>query len=147
MFNFNQNLIVMEKIKVNIQWCDKNFGASFGDNVPGAVVFTADTFDKLQKEAYETLRFHIDGMLEDGDNVPQWLVNGDYEFEFSYLDVATLLKACESYTSLAAISRASGINQHQLSHYANGLKKPRPQQRQRIIEGIHRIGRQLINVV
>lgn len=137
----------MEKIKVNVQWCDKNFGASFGENVPGAVVFTAETFEKLQKEAAATLPFHIDGMLDDGDDVPQWLVNGDYEFEYSYLDVATLLKACESYASLAAISRASGINQHQLSHYANGMKRPRLQQRQRIIEGIHSIGKQLIAIV
>lgn len=31
-------------------------------------------------------------------------------------------------------NRTTGINQHQLSHYANGLKNPRPQQRQRIVE-------------
>lgn len=134
----------MEKIKVNIQWCDKNFGASFGDNVPGSVVFTADTFERLQNEAAETLRFHIDGMLADGDNVPQWLVDGDYEFEYNPIDVPTLLRVSETYASLAAISRASGINQHQLSHYANGIKKPRPEQRRRIVDGIHRIGRQLM---
>lgn len=137
----------MEKIKINVQWCDKNFGASFGENVPGAVVFTADTFEKLQKEAKGTLRFHIDGMLADGDSLPEWLIAGDYEFEYSYADVSTLLKVCESYASLAAISRASGINRHQLSHYANGIKQPRPRQRQRIVEGIHSIGRQLIAVV
>jgi len=137
----------MEKIKVEIQWCDKNFGASFGDNVPGAVAFTADSFEKLQKEAEEVLSFHVNGMLADGDDVPQWLVNKDYEFEYSYADVPTLLKACECYASLAAISRASGINQHQLSHYANGIKTPRSQQRKRIIDGIHRIGKQLIAFV
>ena len=137
----------MEIIKVNVQWCDKNFGASLGDNVPGSVVCTADTFDKLQKEVLETLRFHISGMLEDGDEVPQWLIDGDYKFEYSYVDVATLLKACESYASLAAISRASGINPHLLSHYANGIKQPRAKQRQRIIDGIHHIGKQLITVV
>lgn len=31
----------MEKIIVNVAWCDKNFGGSLGSNVPGAVVFTA----------------------------------------------------------------------------------------------------------
>ena len=25
----------MEKIRVDVQWCDKNFGASLGENVPG----------------------------------------------------------------------------------------------------------------
>ena len=48
---------------------------------------------------------------------------------------------------MAAISRASGISQQQLSHYANGLKNPRPAQRQRIVEGIHRIGEKMLEVV
>ena len=63
-----------------------------------------------------------------------------------HLDAAALLQMCSPYASIAAISRASGINQHQLSHYANGIKKPRPEQRRRIIEGIHKIGRELIAV-
>lgn len=137
----------MEKVRVDVQWCDKNFGASFGENVPGAVVFTAKTFEELIKEAEETLRFHVEGMLEDGDDVPQWLRDGDYELEYNYIDVATMLRACEAYASLAAISRASGINQNLLSHYATGLKRPRPEQRRRIVDGIHHIGARLMAVV
>lgn len=137
----------MEKVRVDVQWCDKNFGASFGENVPGAVVFTAKTFEELTKEAEETLRFHVEGMLEDGDDVPQWLRDGDYELEYNYIDVATMLRACEAYASLAAISRASGINQNLLSHYATGLKRPRPEQRRRIVDGIHHIGARLMAVV
>ena len=137
----------MEKIRVDVQWCDKNFGASLGDNVPGAVVLAAKTYEELLREVPETLRFHVEGMLADGDDVPQWLIDGDYEFEYNLIDVATVLRAYEPFVSLAAISRASGINQHQLSHYANGLKQPRPQQRQRIVDGIHKIGRELLAVV
>ena len=137
----------MEKIKVNVEWCDKNFGASLGDNVPGAVVLTAKTYEELLREVPETLRFHVEGMLADGDIVPQWLIDGDYEFEYNLVDVATVLRAYEPFVSLAALSRVSGINQHQLSHYANGLKQPRPQQRQRIVDGIHKIGRELLAVV
>lgn len=40
-----------------------------------------------------------------------------------------------------------GINQRQLSHYVNSVKKPRPNQRQRIIDGIHKIGKELIAIV
>jgi len=136
----------MEKIKVDVQWCDKNFGASLGDNVPGAVVLTAKTFEELKREVPETLHFHVEGMIADGEDVPQWLRDGDYEFEYNLLDVATILRAYEPYYTLAALSHATGINQHQLSHYANGLKHPRPQQRQRIVEGMHEIGRQLLAV-
>ena len=137
----------MEKIKVNVQWCDKNFGASLSDNVPGSVVLTAKSYEELLHEVPETLRFHVEGMVDDGDDVPQWLRDGAYEFEYNLADVATVLRAYEPYVSLAALSRASGINQHLLSHYANGIKQPRPMQRQRIIDGIHKIGRTLMAVV
>ncbi len=137
----------MEKIRVDVQWCDKNFGASLGENVPGAVVVTAKTYEQLLNDVPESLRFHVEGMLADGDDVPQWLRNGDYELEYNLVDTATMLHAFEPLLSLAAISRVTGINQHQLSHYANGLKQPRPQQRQRIVDGIHKIGRELLAVV
>ena len=137
----------MEKIKVDVQWCDKNFGASLSDNVPGAVVLTAKSYEALLREVPETLRFHVEGMVEDGDDVPQWLREGDYELEYNLVDVATILRAYEPFASLAAISRASGINQHLLSHYANRIKQPRPLQRQRIVDGIHKIGRELLAVV
>ncbi len=137
----------MEKITVNVAWCDKNFGGSFGDNVPGAAVFTARTFAELQQVAKETLEFHVSGMIEDGEDVPDWLKTGDYEFVYNYEDAAALLHAYEPYVSLAAISRASGINQGLLSHYANGLKKPRPEQRRRIVDGLHKIGNELQHVM
>ena len=74
---------MMEKIIVDVAWCDKNFGGSLGSNVPGAVVFTAPNFDALQKEAKESLEFHIEGLMEIGEDVPEWLKNGDYEFEYN----------------------------------------------------------------
>ena len=49
---------MMEKIIVDVAWCDRNYGGSLGSNVPGAVVFTAPTFEALQKEAKESLEFH-----------------------------------------------------------------------------------------
>ena len=137
----------MEKIRVDVAWCNKNFGASLGENVPGAVVVTAKTFAELQKEVKEALDFHLEGMAQDGDEIPSWLADGDYVFEYNFMDVASLLRAYEPFVSLAAISRTSGINQHLLSHYANGMKKPRPQQRERIVQGIHTIGKELLAVV
>ena len=54
----------MEKVIVNVAWCDRNYGGSLGSNVPGAVVFTAPTFEVLQKEAKESLEFHVGGLVE-----------------------------------------------------------------------------------
>lgn len=84
-------------------------------------------------------------MIADGDKIPQWLLDGEYELE-CHLDTAALLQMCAPYASIAAISRVSGINQHQLRHYANGIKRPRSEQRKRIVDGIHRIGRELMAI-
>ena len=76
---------MMEKIIVDVAWCDRNYGGSLGSNVPGAVVFTAPSFDALQKEAKDSLEFHIEGLMENGEDVPEWLKNGDYEFEYNII--------------------------------------------------------------
>lgn len=76
---------MMEKIIVDVAWCDRNYGGSLGSNVPGAVVLTAPTLEALQKEAKESLEFHIEGLVENGEDVPEWLKNGDYEFEYNII--------------------------------------------------------------
>ena len=76
---------MMEKIIVDVAWCDRNYGGSLGSNVPGAVVLTAPTFEALQKEAKESLEFHVEGLMENGEDVPEWLKNGDYEFEYNII--------------------------------------------------------------
>ena len=76
---------MMEKVIVNVAWCDRNYGGSLGSNIPGAVVFTAPTFEVLQKEAKESLEFLIEGLMENGEDVPEWLKNRDYEFEYNII--------------------------------------------------------------
>lgn len=48
---------MMEKIIVDVAWCDRNYGGSLGSNVPGAVVFTAPTFEVLQKKQRKVWSF------------------------------------------------------------------------------------------
>lgn len=134
----------MEKIKVNVEWCEKNFTATLGKNVPGVVLATAKTYSKLQKEVKEALDFHVEGMLADGDKVPEWLAKGDYQFKWCLQDAASLLQSLDGITTIAAIARATGINERLLSHYANGVKRPSSNQRQKIVDGIHKIGQALL---
>lgn len=137
----------MEKIKVKVDWCDKNFGAVTEDNVLcGMVVATSKSYDGLMAELSDAIRQHVEGLLQDGESVPEWLVANNYEFDIE-LGVAALLRKCEQFTSLAAIARVSGINQQQLFHYASGLRVPRIEQRKRIVDGIHRIGQEFLSVV
>lgn len=76
---------MMEKIIVDVAWCDRNYGGSLGSNVPGAVVLTAPILEALQKEAKESLELHVEGLMENGEDVPEWLKNGDYEFEYNII--------------------------------------------------------------
>lgn len=82
-----QNLkqYMMEKVIVDVAWCDRNYGGSLGSNVPRAVVLTAPTLEALQKEAKESLEFHVGGLMENGEDVPEWLKNGDYEFVYNII--------------------------------------------------------------
>ena len=86
----NLKQYMMERIIVDVAWCDRNYGGSLGSNVPGAVVFTAPTFEALQKEAKESLEFHIEGLMENGEDVPEWLKNGDYEFVYNIIGCPVL---------------------------------------------------------
>lgn len=132
-------------INVEISWAGKNYCCGWGYEGVGAVLCTNKTLPGIKSDFEESLRFHIDAMVEDGDSVPEWLAAGDYEIEYT-LSAAALLRDAEKFTTMAAISRATGINQKLLSHYANALKFPRPAQRQRIVDGLHAIGRQFLAV-
>lgn len=131
------------RLTINVSWTGKNFCCAWSDDEAGTVVTTAKTLAKLKEDFKESLKWHIEGCIADGDKLPKYLIDGDYDLDFS-LDTTALLRDAETYTTLAAISRASGINQKQLSHYANGIKQARPMQRARIIEGLHIIGTQIM---
>ena len=135
----------MEKhiLNIDVSWTGKNFCCAWSDEEAGTVVVTAKSLFKLKKDFEESLKLHIQACIDDGDNIADYLSNGEYALNY-VLDTAALLRDAESYTTLAAISRATGINQKQLSHYANGIKQPRPLQRSRILDGLHLIGSEIL---
>ena len=132
-------------LKIEISWSEKNYCCGWGFEGIGAVLCTNKTIEGLKKDFEESLRFHIEAMVEDGETVPEWLASGNYEIEYS-LSSAALLREAEQFTTMAAISKITGINQKLLSHYANAIKIPRQAQRQRIVDGLHQIGRQILAV-
>lgn len=129
----------MERIKVKIDWCNKNWAAVTEDEqLGGMVIVSAKTYDGIIKELREGISDQVIALKEDGEDVPQWLEQGNYEFDIEF-GTAALIRRAEQFTTLAAISRATGINQTLLTHYATGLKQPREKQRSRIIDGLHHI--------
>lgn len=133
----------MEKLVVNISATDKNFGATlYHKDIDGVVIATGKTLEGVKQNFAEALQFHIESCVEDGDEIPQYLQQGLYGLLFD-LDASALLLKVDGILTLSAISRITGINQKQLGHYRSGLKKARPQQRERIATGIRNIAREL----
>ena len=65
-----QYAVVIEKIK------DSNYCASVPD-LPGCVS-TGDTLDEVKQNIREAIEFHLEGMREDGDPIPEPTTQVDY---------------------------------------------------------------------
>jgi predicted RNase H-like HicB family nuclease len=137
----------MGKIKVLISWSGNNYCAdAVSEDINGVVLATNRTFEGVKKEFESALQFHIEGCLADDDKLPKWLVTGQYELDY-VLETSALLHSLDGVLTRSALSRATGINEKQIGHYASGHRKPRPLQRKRIIDGIHTISRELATVM
>lgn len=135
----------MEKIKVKVYWSDKNYSCGWAMPELGAVMATHSTLKGVKSEFIASMEEHISFLVEDGQDVPQWLIQKDYEIEW-VMHISAILRNAEQYTTMAALSRVTGINQKQLGHYASGIKEPRQAQRERIINGLHEIGRTFLSI-
>lgn len=133
----------MEIIKVLVGWEDKNYSAVAECN--GVVVVTHKDFEMLKKEFTEAFAFHISESAKDGDPISPALLNGDYTLEYE-LQTSALLHIFDGVLTRSALSKVTGINERQLGHYAQGIRTPRPQQREKIVQGIHQLGRQFLSV-
>jgi hypothetical protein len=108
-------------------------------------VATHKTLEGVKQAYIEALEFHLEGLHADGDEIPA-IMQGKYRLDF-VLNVRALLHYFEGVLTRSALSRVSGINERQLGHYITGHRKPRPEQRKKIVEGLHRIGKEINSVI
>ena len=132
----------MQIITVNIDW-ENNYGA-YSEELSGCVA-THKTLEGVKQAYIEALEFHLEGLRADGDEIPS-VIQGRYRLDF-VLNVRALLHYFDGVLTRSALSRVTGINERQLGHYITGHRKPRPEQRQKIVEGLHRIGKEINSVV
>jgi hypothetical protein len=92
-----------------------------------------------------TVEFHLESLHKDGDEIPD-VLKGKFKLDF-ILNVRALLHYFEGVLTRSALSRVTGINERQLGHYITGHRKPRPEQRKKIVEGLHRISKEINSVV
>ena len=118
------------------------YGVSFPE-IPNVFGF-GETVENAKKDAKAALKAFIDILKQYGKEIPEILA-GDYELIFEF-DIEALLKYIDGIVTKTALAKASGINPAQLSHYSSGLKKPRKEQREKIVNGLHKLGHDLLSV-
>ena len=132
----------MKKVTVTVELADNNY-AAYIVKLPGCIS-TGKTFEELKENISEAVAFHLDGMREDGDEIPP-AFSGEYEFVYHF-DTQSLLQHYNGIFTNAALERLTGINQRQLQHYASGVSKPRKEQAKKIEQALHNLGKELLVV-
>lgn len=132
----------MEKVIVEVGFIDGGYSAHLPE-LPGCIT-VGGSLKEIEENIAEVVPFHIEGQREAGGEVST-VFDGDYSFTFK-LSIEALLNYYSGIFTKAALSRITGINERQLWHYAAGLRNPRPKQRKRIEEGLHKLGQELISL-
>jgi predicted RNase H-like HicB family nuclease len=132
----------MEKIIVEVSYTGKNYSAHI-PVLPGCVT-VGNSLDEIRKHVEEIVPFHIEGLQEDNDEYPS-VFDGKYEFVYK-LSTEALINEFSGIFTKTALSRLTGINERELWHYAAGVRHPRQVQRKRIVDGLHKLGKDLLSV-
>lgn len=75
----------MKIIHVKMEWSGDNYTCIADDAaLNGIVLVTCKTLEGLKKQFQESLQFHIDGCIQDGDQLPEWLIKGQYELNYTH---------------------------------------------------------------
>lgn len=130
------------EVIVRIGKTEKNYAAAV-EGLDGFVC-TADTLSELKKEVREGIDFHITGLIEDGDQVPE-LFAKTYKLVYKW-SIESLLLYYKGVLTLSALERITGINQTQLGHYAAGRSVPRKKQVEKIERSLHHLGEELSSI-
>lgn len=132
----------MQKVRVILELGKDGYGVSFPEieNIFGF----GETLEAAKEDAQKVIDFYISILHKNNKPLPK-ILTGDYELAFEF-ETEALLKHIEGIVTKKALAKASGINPAQLSHYSSGLKKPRKEQREKIIKGLHKLGNELLSV-
>ncbi|MDR0907181.1 MAG: type II toxin-antitoxin system HicB family antitoxin [Rikenellaceae bacterium] len=110
------------------------------NNLPFGVLGDGKTVAEAIDDFYASLEDMREYYEEIGKEFPK-----DLEFEFKY-DTASFLQQYAYAFTLAGLERITGINQRQLSHYINGIRKPSEKTIKKIEERLHTFGSEIAAV-
>ncbi len=119
-----------EKIKIIVEKTDTGFSA-YGDKHP--IYTTGKTVLELIDNAYESVQLYFDEKSVSHDNLKFEI---DFEQFFKYYKLLNAKYLAEKI----------GMNPTLLSQYVRGHKKPSIKQTEKILTGIHQVGRELSEI-
>ncbi len=128
----------MKTLKVIIEKSSDHYSA-YACDING-IYGAGDTVNECKQSLLEAISLY----KEYNKNIPEVLKN-DYEIIYKF-DVESFLSYYKGILTNAALERITGINQKQLQHYASGQSKPRPAQRKKIEDALHRLGEELLAI-
>ena len=132
----------MKQIHVILEMGKDGYGVQF-EELPYVFGF-GETVEAAKSDAKAAIESYIVALNRCNQPIPE-ILQDEYELVFEF-DIEALLKYIDGTVTKTALAKASGINATQLSHYSSGLKKPRKAQLERIVAGLHKLGRDLLAV-
>lgn len=130
----------MSTIKIVIER-SKDMYSAYAENVEG-IYGGGSTVEEAKQSVTDAIKLYKE--YNKPENIPPILKN-EYEVIYRF-DAQSLLSYYKGIFTNAALERITGINQRQLQHYANGLKKPRKTQIKKIESGLHQLASELLTI-
>ena len=127
----------MKLAKIIIEKSSDSFGA-YSENVSG-IFGAGDSVEECKQSILDAIE-----TLKELNNCPKEL-NEDYQIVYRF-DAVSLLNYYKGIFTNSALEKITGINQKQIQHYATGHRKPRPEQRKKIENALHNLGKELLAV-
>jgi predicted RNase H-like HicB family nuclease len=132
----------MKTIIVILEKSENNYSA-YIPALDGCVA-TGDSLDETKQRIVEAVEFHLDGMKEEGLEIPESFQN-DYHFSYK-IDIESLFDWFSGVLTKSGVSKLTGMNPSLLSQYASGIKRPSSKQTKKIEQAIHSFGEELVNI-
>lgn len=116
---------------------DGTFGAYIADdNLPFGAIGDGNTVAETIEDFKNSIKEMQEYYAEEGKEFPE------LEFEYKY-DTASFLQQYAYAFTLAGLERITGVNQKQLSHYINGIRKPSKTTIEKIESRLHAFGTEI----
>ena len=127
----------MNTLKIIIEK-SADFYDAYAENCEG-IYGAGETAEVAKTNALEGLKLFIE--TQKNEDLPE-ILKGEYGIVFKF-DTQSFLKYYGEIFSKPALSKLTGINEKLLHQYASGAKIPREENRKKLEEAMHKLGKEL----